>query len=35
VQHLLDLCCQADQNRLPAAWSEVLPLYPTSPVGVV
>jgi tRNA threonylcarbamoyladenosine biosynthesis protein TsaB len=35
VQHLLDLCCQSDQKRLPAAWARVLPLYPTSPVGVV
>ena len=34
VQHLLDLCHEADQQRRPADWRTVLPLYPTSPVGV-
>jgi len=35
VNQLLDLCLEAHRQRRPAAWTEVLPLYPTSPVGVV
>ncbi|NDD69279.1 MAG: tRNA (adenosine(37)-N6)-threonylcarbamoyltransferase complex dimerization subunit type 1 TsaB [Synechococcaceae bacterium WB9_4xC_028] len=35
VGHLLDLCHHAHRLQRPAAWSTVLPVYPTSPVGVV
>lgn len=35
VQHLLERCCQWDQEGTPGPWESVLPLYPTSPVGPV
>ncbi|MEB3158742.1 MAG: tRNA (adenosine(37)-N6)-threonylcarbamoyltransferase complex dimerization subunit type 1 TsaB [Synechococcus sp.] len=35
VERLLDLCCAAHHRQLPAPWSTVLPIYPTSPVGEV
>ncbi|WP_413744509.1 tRNA (adenosine(37)-N6)-threonylcarbamoyltransferase complex dimerization subunit type 1 TsaB [Synechococcus sp. MIT S9451] len=35
VGRLLDLCLLAHRRQEPAPWHEVLPIYPTSPVGVV
>ena len=35
VGRLLDLCCEAHRANVPAPWQSVLPIYPTSPVGVV
>ena len=35
VSWLLDCCLAAHQRGLPSPWAAVLPIYPTSPVGVV
>ena len=35
VSRLLDLCLEAHRSGTPAPWQSVLPIYPTSPVGVV
>ena len=35
VGRLLDLCLEAHRCGSPAPWDVVLPIYPTSPVGVV
>ena len=35
VGRLLDLCLEAYRANAPAPWQSVLPIYPTSPVGVV
>ena len=35
VGRLLDLCRESHRANVPAPWQSVLPIYPTSPVGVV
>ena len=35
VGRLLDRCLEAHRGGIPAPWDAVLPIYPTSPVGVV
>ena len=35
VSRLLDLCLEAHRSGTSAPWQSVLPIYPTSPVGVV
>ncbi len=35
VQHLLERCVYWEQESRPGPWEQVLPIYPTSPVGPI